>query len=64
MTEPLKFHRCNAPVQTILPPLTTDNDRIRAFLVREGGYSPFQIWQFLRGYDLVSIARRQLGIKD
>lgn len=62
MTQPLNFRRSEAPVQTILPSLT-NNDRIRSFL-RQQGHSALQINQFLRGYDLVSQARRVLGIKE
>lgn len=62
MTQPLNFRRSEAAVQTILPPLT-DEDRIRSFL-RQQGHSVLQINQFLRGHDLVSQARRVLGIKD
>lgn len=66
MTKPLIFNRCTAPVQTILPPLT-EQDRIKAYLRTQaqaagGTWSELQLNQFLRGYDLVSIARRQLGM--
>lgn len=63
MTRPLNFHRCEAPVQSILPPLT-DNERIRAFLVAQGEYSPLHIRQFLHGYEIVKLAKQQLGIKE
>lgn len=61
MTQPLNFRRSEAPVQTILPPLS-DEDRIRAHL-RVTNH-PMVVEQMLSHWHAVQNTRRKLGIKD
>lgn len=61
MTKPLAFHRCTGPVQTIVPPLSSE-DRVRAHLRMTN--DPLDVEKMLRHWHVVENTRRKLGIKD